>query len=95
MTLERTEVELSVEQDAAPPGQAPRRLRLTARFRVGARTPSPAELGEAVAALDRDLAEAAKAAGFVPSAPPRSDRPVSELVETYRPRQPELIELLL
>jgi hypothetical protein len=95
MTLERTELELSVEQEAAPPGQPPRRLRLTARFRAAGTGPSTVELGEAVAALDRDLAEAAQRAGFVPTAVPRADRPLSELVETFRPRQPELIELLL
>ena len=95
MALERTEVTLSVELEAAPPGQPPRRLRLEARFRAGAGTPSAAELAEAVTALDRDLAEATKRAGFFPTAPPRAERSVSDLVEAYRPRQPELVELLL
>ncbi|MCI4321486.1 MAG: hypothetical protein L3K05_04180 [Thermoplasmata archaeon] len=95
MALERTEMTLSVEQEAAPPGQPPRRLRLEARFRVGAGTPSATELAEAVTALDRELAEATKRAGFFPTAPPRAERSVSDLVEAYRPRQPELVELLL
>ncbi|MCI4328615.1 MAG: hypothetical protein L3K01_00535 [Thermoplasmata archaeon] len=95
MTLERTEVVLSVEQEAAVPGQPPRRLRLEARFAVGSRPPSPAEIGDAIGQLDRELSEAARLAGFASTAPVRADRPVAELVETYRPRQSELVELLL
>ncbi len=95
MPAERTEVVVSVEVDAARPGEAPRRLRLEARFRATASDPGAAELGEAVAALDRDLGEAVRLAGFVPTAPARADRTLSELVETYRPRQAELVELLL
>jgi hypothetical protein len=95
VTLERTEVVLSVEQEAAVPGQPPRRLRLEARFAIGSRPPSAADLGEALGRLDRELSEAATLAGYAPTAPVRADRPVAELVETYRPRQSELVELLL
>jgi hypothetical protein len=95
MAAERTEVVLSVEAEAARPGDSPRRLRFEARFRATTTEPTVAELGEAIAALDRDLGEALRLAGFAPTAPPRADRPLSELVETYRPRQSELVELLL
>lgn len=95
MALERTEIVLAVEQEAALPGQPPRRLRLEARFAAGARPPTPSEIGEAIGRLDRELSEAARAAGFASTAPVRADRPLAELVETYRPRQAELVELLL
>jgi hypothetical protein len=95
VALERTELVVSVEQEAAPPGQPPRRLRLEAKFAAGSRAPSASELGEAIVRLDRELAEAARSAGFAPTAPVRPDRSVTELVETYRPRQAELVELLL
>jgi hypothetical protein len=95
MAPEPTEVVLSVEGEAARPGESPRRIRLEARFRVAGPGPTPAELGEAVAALDRDLSEATRLAGFAPTSPPRADRSLTELVETYRPRQAELVELLL
>jgi len=95
MTLDPSEVVLSVEGEAARPGNPPRRIRLEARFRVSGQRPTPAELGEAIASLDRDLTEAARLAGFTPTSPPRPDRPLTELVETYRPRQAELVELLL
>jgi hypothetical protein len=95
VTLERTELVLSVEQEAAVPGQPPRRLRLEARFAAGVHPPSAADLAEAIGRLDRELGDAARSAGFVPTAPVRPDRSVTELVETYRPRQAELVELLL
>jgi hypothetical protein len=95
VTLERTELVVSVEEEAALPGQPPKRLRLEARFPAGTRPPSAAELGEAIARLDRELREAAGSAGYAPTAPARVDRSVTELVETYRPRQAELVELLL
>jgi|HubBroStandDraft_2_1064218.scaffolds.fasta_scaffold147231_1 hypothetical protein len=95
MAPERTEVVVSVEGEAARTGEPPRRLRLEARFPAHAAGPTVAELGEAIAALDRDLAEASRLAGFAPTTPPRDDRTLSELVETYRPRQSELVELLL
>jgi hypothetical protein len=95
MALERSELVVSVEQEAAPPGQPARRLRLEARFPASARPPTAAELGEAIGRLDRELSEAARVAGYVPTSPVRPDRPVNELVETYRPRQAELVELLL
>jgi hypothetical protein len=95
MATERTEVVLSVEAEAVRPGDSPKRLRLEARFRATGSGPTAAELAEAIGALDRDLAEAARLAGFVATSPPRPDRPIAELVGTYRPRQTELVELLL
>jgi hypothetical protein len=95
MPFQPGETNLSVEQEAAPPGQGPRRLRLTATFRSEGTPPTAAELAEAIGRLDRELSEATRLAGFVSSTPSRADRPLTELIEVYRPRQPELVELLL
>lgn len=98
MTPDRPEYELSVEQElpAAADG-APRRARLTARWSGGA-TPlaDDAEIARTLRDLVDRLARAADAAGVGRRGTPeaRPDRPLSELLETYRPRQFELVELL-
>jgi hypothetical protein len=99
MAPRRKEYELSVEQELpASTDGAPRRARLTARF--------PTESGEAD--LDEDelarslrelvdrLARASDAAavGRGAGSGPRPERALEELLETYRPRQVELVELL-
>jgi hypothetical protein len=94
MTLRRVDIELSVERemstDPARPGPV---ARLSARFRTepeGADI-STEEIAEAIAELrqelDRSLAK-------LPGGEPRADRDLTELVETYRPRQQELVDLL-
>jgi hypothetical protein len=88
------EVELAVERPAA--GGAPGELvRLVARFAVpeGAEGPSPQELAQA---LDRLRADLDALVGPPLAAAPalRPDRDLPELVETYRPRQRELVDLL-
>jgi hypothetical protein len=95
MSVERTETSLTVEQEVSAPGRGSRTLRLTTTFPAGRGAPTPEQLAEAIGQLDRELSEGARRAGYVPTTPPRAERPVAELVETYRPRQPELVELLL
>lgn len=99
MAPRRTEYELTVEQElpAAVDG-APRRARLTARF-SGESDDVPlddAELARSLRDLSDRLARASEAAGVGrgPASMPHPDRPLEELLETYRPRQIELVELL-
>jgi hypothetical protein len=99
MSPRRKEYELTVEQElpAAADG-APRRARLTARFsgELGEAEPDEAELARSLRELSDRLARASETAGVGrgPAGPPRPDRAVEELLETYRPRQMELVELL-
>ena len=91
MALRRSEIDLSVERELAGEDGALRRYRLVARYRVeppDAPTP-PEELRELYRAL------AAELDASVPGAAARSDRPLAELIERYRPRQLELLDLLL
>jgi hypothetical protein len=99
MSPRRKEYELTVEQElpAAADG-APRRARLTARFsgEAGDAELDDVELARSLRELADRLARASETAGVGrgPTGPPRPDRAVEELLETYRPRQMELVELL-
>jgi hypothetical protein len=68
---------------------------MTARFEVGpgGEGPSPAELKTALEQLSADLDGLV---GPLLAAAPlaRADRELTELIETYRPRQKELVDLL-
>jgi hypothetical protein len=95
MPPRRREIELSVERPVGP-GSAPGAVaRLTARWEPGpdGERPSPAELKRA---LDEILADLDALVGPPLAAAPiaRPDRELGELVETYRPRQRELVDLL-
>jgi hypothetical protein len=97
VTLRRgREVELSIEREVLDASGVPRRLRLSARFLLedGATAPTPAELARALRDLDRELDGARAEAGFRGPVP-RAERSRTELLETYRPRQPQLIDALL
>lgn len=98
MPPRRTEYELAVEQELpAGPDGAPRRARLTARFHADApeTPPDEAELVAALEDLSTRLAGAAEAARLGRRREEnRPDRALEELLETYRPRQKELVELL-
>jgi hypothetical protein len=85
------QVELSVER---PLGGAPGAgvVRLTARFDGAADVP-PRELAEALERLQADL-EALVGPPLAAAASPREERPLAELIETYHPRQRELVDLL-
>ncbi len=88
------EIELVVERSASPDGSG-ERVRLSAHFEVpgGAEGPSPSELAHA---LDRLRADLDVLVGAPLAAAPalRPDRDLPELVDTYHPRQRELIDLL-
>jgi len=91
----RREVELSVEREFLDPSGGTRAVRLSARFDLeGARaSPTSEELGDAIRTLERELGEAATRAGLTGPAA-RRDRELGELVDTYRPRQVELVDAL-
>lgn len=95
VTLRRRELELSVERPVGPEPAMGGMVRLTARFEVGegAPGPSPSELAQALDALKADL-EALVGPPIAAMPAARPDRDLTELVETYRPRQRELIDLL-
>ena len=89
--LHRRETELSVERPLGGGGVA----RLTARFAAppDGSSPTPAELRTA---LDGLAAELDAIVGLPLAAAPvdRADRELRELIETYRPRQQELLDVL-
>ena len=93
--LKRREVELSVERPAGPGASAGETVRLTARFDVGGdgSGPSSSELAEGLERLRSELEGlVGPPIAALPAA--RPDRELTELIETYRPRQRELIDLL-
>jgi hypothetical protein len=95
MALRRKETELSVERPLGPGGPAEGTVRLTARFALAedGRPPTPSDLSAALDALRADLdALVGPPIAAVPVA--RTDRDIFELVETYRPRQRELVDAL-
>ena len=95
MALRRRETELSLERPLGPDGPSGGVVRLSVRLDASpsGEAPSPRELAEALDALKADLdALIGPTLAALPAA--RSDRELSELVETYRPRQRELVDLL-
>ncbi|HTT15492.1 MAG TPA: hypothetical protein VMG81_06955 [Thermoplasmata archaeon] len=84
------EIELSVERPLGPDGGI---ARLSARFSVDGEPPSPSDLAKALDDLKADLdGLVGTPIAALPSQ--RPDRPLSELVGAYRPRQRELVDLL-
>ncbi len=95
VTARRREVELSVERPVGPAGPPGGVARIATRFEVdpGGEGPSPAELRTAFDRLSADLdALVGPLLAAAPAA--RTDRELTELIETYRPRQKELVDLL-
>jgi hypothetical protein len=94
VSLRRTEIELTVERALPSDPAGPARVaRMATRFAVPPDTngPTDAELAEAFAGL---IAQLDRTVALLPNSRPRVDRELSELIDTYRPRQPELIDLL-
>jgi hypothetical protein len=95
VTLRRREVELTVERGVDPGNPAAGSARLTARFEVsgGPDSPTHAELADALEQLRGELDGliGVPLAGAIATRP---DRNLVELVETYRPRQRDLIDAL-
>lgn len=96
MPARRRELELSVERPVGPVGPAGTVARLTVKFETGTdgAGPSPVELKSALEQLLADL-DAVVGVPLAGAPAGRPDREVTELVETYRPRQRELIDVLL
>ncbi len=95
MTGRRREIELSVERPLGALGDGVGTVRLTVRIEPGddGARPGPAELKQELEALTEDLnALVGPPIAALPAV--RPDRPLAELVDTYRPRQRELIDLL-
>jgi hypothetical protein len=88
MTLRRTSLTLGLERDSAGPGGASERIRISATYDAG-EDPSSLGLEELRSALARLREELDGIAGGR-----TGERPLDELVETYRPRQAELVDLL-
>lgn len=89
-------MELTVERALGPAAAPGSTVRLSTRFEVGedGGGPTPSELASALDRLKVDLeALVGPLIAAVPVA--RGDRELTELVETYRPRQRELIDVLL
>ena len=96
MPPRRSSLELTVEHEAEGPGGASRRYRLSATYELppGALPPTAEELRALYESLDAELSSALPNAVLGPRNR-GTDRSLEELLETYRPRQPELPELLL
>ncbi len=95
MALKRREVELTIERPLDPSNPAAGTVRLTGRFDGDAAgsAPSHGDLADALERLRADLdALLGAPIAAVPAA--REDRELTELVETYRPRQRGLIDAL-
>jgi len=96
VSLRRREVELTVERPLRADNPTGGTVRLSAKFEVApdGGTPHHAELARALDDLQADLD--ALVGPLLAAAPiARPDRDLTELVETYRPRQRELVDLLL
>jgi hypothetical protein len=92
--VRRREVELVVERPASGDATG-ERVRLSARFEVesGSDGPTPSELAKALDQLRADL-DVLVGPPLAAAPALRPDRDLPELVDTYRPRQRELIDLL-
>jgi len=92
----RRETELSVERPLRPDNPSGGTVRLSARFESSpdGSGPDHSELARALDALQADLdGLVGPLLAAVPAT--RPDRDLTELVGTYRPRQRELVDLLL
>jgi hypothetical protein len=96
--LKPVTIELSVERETpASEGRPARRIRLTAQFAPGSTDglPSAEELSTALQELTDRLDDGLGRDEALSPAVSSSDRSLEDLVENYRPRQVELIDLLL
>jgi hypothetical protein len=93
--LLRRTVELSLERPVGAAGPSGGVARLTARFEVapGEEGPGPSELRRALDELATEL-DALVGAPLAAAPIAQTDRGVEELVQAYRPRQRELVDLL-
>jgi len=92
----RREIELTVERPLRADNPSGGTVRLSARFEISPDGSGP-DHSELARALDELRADLDGLVGPLLAAVPatRPDRDLTELVETYRPRQRELVDLLL
>jgi hypothetical protein len=92
----RRDVELTVERPLRADLPSAGTVRLSARFELSTDGPGPthAELARALDELQADL-DGLVGPPLAAAPAARPDRDLTELVETYRPRQRELVDLLL
>lgn len=93
VTSRRRDVELSVERRLVPEGAGVARLTIRYEVAPGDDGPSRAELAAAFETLTADL-DALAGVPLAVAPVGRPDRDLKELVEAYRPRQRELVDLL-
>ena len=96
MPIHRREIELTVERPLRPGDPSGGAVRLSAKFELppDGSGPDHSELARAFDDLRADLdGLVGPPLAAVPAT--RPDRDLTELVETYRPRQRELVDLLL
>lgn len=95
MPSRKREIALSLERPLGPGGPSGTLARLTALFEVGpnGEGPAPSELKKTLEDLSTEL-DALVGPSLAATPLVRPDRTLTELVETYRPRQRELIDLL-
>ncbi len=96
MPIRRREVELTVERPLRPEDPSGGAVRLSAKFELpqDGSVPNHSELARAFDDLRADL-DGLVGAPLAAVPATRPDRDLTELVETYRPRQRELVDLLL
>ena len=96
MPVRRREIELTVERPLRPESPSGGTVRLSATFELPADGAGPdhSELARALDDLEADL-DGLVGPPLAAAPAVRPDRDLTELVETYRPRQRELVDLLL
>ncbi|MGA7476689.1 MAG: hypothetical protein WBW47_05655 [Thermoplasmata archaeon] len=96
MPIRRREIELTVERPLRPGDPSGGAVRLSAKFELPPDGSGP-DHSELARAFDDLRADLDGLVGLPLAAVPatRPDRDLTELVETYRPRQRELVDLLL
>ena len=94
MAARRSSLELTVEREVVGDDGVARRYRLSEMVTIepGASAPAPEELRGRYRALSEELDRALPHGA--PAAAARPDRTLAALVEPYRPRQRELLDLL-
>jgi len=95
--VRRREIELTVERPLRPDDPSGGTVRLSAKFELppdGSTGPDHSELARAFDDLQADL-DGLVGPPLAAAPAARPDRGLTELVETYRPRQRELVDLLL
>ncbi len=99
MPARRKDVTVSLEQEVpSGEGEAPRRIRVTMTLEPGEDGKvAPAETAEAIQTLSSVLESSASSLALASGGTtgPRPDRSLSELVESYRPRDLQLLDALL